>query len=100
MSKSPNFSIRATFSAISGSVGGISRQSSHNSSNILYKSSFDIGDRFHDDQLSRPSILKRVPNSLLARSHQTSMDSAKTPSKSTAIFSLSRETFDNGFELP
>src|SRR5439155_26147067 len=100
MSRSPNFSMRATFSAISGSVGGISLHSSHDSSSIRYKSSFDIANLFHEDQLSRSSIFKCVPNSLLARSHQTSIDSAKTPSKSTAIFSFEGETLGNCFPTP
>src|SRR5205809_7288474 len=53
-----------------------------------------IPNLLQEDQLSRSSMFKCVPNSLLARSHQTSIDSAKTPSRSTAIFNLSREVLD------
>src|SRR5579864_7380402 len=47
----------------------------------------------HDDQPSRSAIFNVVPNSLLTFSHQTIIDSAKTPSRSTAILNLLLEIF-------
>src|SRR5205809_2588975 len=59
-----------------------------------------IPNLLQEDQLSRSSMFKCVPNSLLARSHQTSIDSAKTPSRSTAIFNLARDEWDKRTDRP
>src|SRR2546427_2173329 len=82
----PDRAILRTFSASLGSVGGMLSQSSHASSRNWKNCSLLIPSLRQDAHVSRSASLKLVPRNSLARLHHASIVSARTPSRSTAIF--------------
>src|SRR5712692_4023580 len=82
----PERVIFRTFSASLGSVGGMLLQSSHASSRNWKNCSLVIPSLRDDAHVSRSENLKLVPRNSLACLHHATIVSARTPSRSTAIF--------------
>src|SRR5712664_3050490 len=94
-SSDPSGCSLATFRARFGSVGGIVSQSFHVSSKSWKNWSRFMPNLVHDAHVSRSSSSSFVPSRSFARLHQGSIVAAKTPSRSTAIFSVLVRRRDN-----
>src|SRR5438094_543892 len=85
----PGLAILRTFCGSLGYVGGMVSQSSHASSRNWKNCSRLLPSLRQDAQVSRSARLRFVPRNSLACLHHASIVSARTPSRSTAIFNRS-----------